>query len=209
MLPDLRLLIPATVLTFLLAAVGGLYASIRISHEPMSALADSRMAIDEQSPIMRISASWPLPEPGRSAALRELASAVKYSTLSIPDPASAPAVPSEPDVRAAIPESDSLASGEDGEQQQQSAPARTPQESETTARVAARPDSIEQDAAAKSSASAANAKNDPATTAAKAADKKKPARTAQRKKRKIVVSGESGSLSNDTYVANSTVPVAN
>ena len=208
MLPDLRLLIPATVLTFLLAAVGGLYASIRISHEPMSALADSRMAIDEQSPIMRISASWPLPEPGRSAALRELASAVKYSTLSIPDPASAPAVPSEPDVRTAIPESNSLSSGESGEQQQ-SAPERVPQENESAARVAARPDSIEQDATAKTAASAANVKNDPATTAAKAADKKKPARTTQRKKRKIVVSGESGSLSNDTYVANSTVPVAN
>jgi hypothetical protein len=157
------------------------------------------MAIDEQSPIMRISASWPLPEPGRSAALRELASAVKYSTLSIPDPASAPAVPSEPDVRAAIAESNSLAGGEDGE----------PQQAETTARVAARPDSIEQDATAKASTSTANVHNDLTTTTVKAADKKKPAKTAQRKKRKIVVSSESGSLSNDTYVPNSTVPVAN
>lgn len=207
MLPDLRLLIPATVLTFLLAAAGGLYASIRITHDPMSSLADSRMAIDDQSPIMRISASWPLPEPGRSAALRELASAVKYSTLSIPDPASAPAVPSEPDVRATIAESNSLASGEENEQQLP-APSRAPQDAAPAAKVAARPDPAEQDVATKAAAPAGNAR-DAAAVDAKTVEKKKPAKTAQRKKRRVVVSGESGSISSDTYVPNSTVPIAN
>lgn len=76
MLPDLRLLIPATVATFFLAAVLGLFASLRIAQEPPYVRSEQFAGIDD-TPIARISASWPLPEPGRAAALRDLAKVVK------------------------------------------------------------------------------------------------------------------------------------
>ena len=69
MFPDLRLLISATVVTFFLAATAGLYASLRITQDQIAARNDGR---GEDSPIARISASWPAPEPGRTAALWEL-----------------------------------------------------------------------------------------------------------------------------------------
>jgi hypothetical protein len=71
MFPDLRLLISATVATFFLAATAGLYASVRITPDQITTRSDGRGAI-EDTPIARISASWPAPEPGRTAALREL-----------------------------------------------------------------------------------------------------------------------------------------
>ncbi len=72
MLPDLRILIPATIATFVLSAAAGLYASIRITQEPLNALAEGR-STDEQTPSMRISASWPTRELPRGASLHELA----------------------------------------------------------------------------------------------------------------------------------------
>jgi hypothetical protein len=71
MLPDLRLLITAIVVTFLLAAAAGLYASLRVTQEQIAARADVRASYEE-NPIMRIANSWPLPEPSRAAALRDL-----------------------------------------------------------------------------------------------------------------------------------------
>lgn len=89
MFPDLRLLISATVATFFLAAMVGLYASLRITQDQIAARADSRTAIDD-SPITRISSAWPLLEPGRAAALRELAKIAKYSPVISDEPAIAP-----------------------------------------------------------------------------------------------------------------------
>lgn len=76
MLPDLRLLIPATVVTFFLAAALGLFASLRLAQEAPYPRPDQFAALDD-TPIARISANWPLPESGRSAALRDLAKVVK------------------------------------------------------------------------------------------------------------------------------------
>lgn len=91
MLPDLRLLISATVATFFLAAATGLYASLRVTQEQIAARADARAAL-EDNPIMRIANTWPLPEPGRAAALRDLA------RIPITVPITAPIVAaSEPD----------------------------------------------------------------------------------------------------------------
>ncbi|NWG22913.1 MAG: hypothetical protein HXY30_00605 [Pseudorhodoplanes sp.] len=73
MLPDLRLLIPATVATFFLSAVLGLFASVQIVQESPPARVAS-YAPDDVTPIARISANWPLPDSGRIEALRELAS---------------------------------------------------------------------------------------------------------------------------------------
>ena len=87
MFPDLRLLISATVATFFLAATAGLYASMRITQDQIATRNDSRVAI-EDSPIARISAAWPTPEPGRAAALRELTKIAKSSPVisdEIPD----------------------------------------------------------------------------------------------------------------------------
>lgn len=75
MFPDLRLLISATVATFFLAATAGLYASLRITQDQIAARADARA---EDSPITRIANTWPTPEPGRTAALRELARIAAY-----------------------------------------------------------------------------------------------------------------------------------
>jgi hypothetical protein len=71
MLPDLRLLITAIVVTFLLAAAAGLYASLRVTQDQIAARADVRASYEE-NPIMRIANSWPLPEPSRAQALRDL-----------------------------------------------------------------------------------------------------------------------------------------
>jgi hypothetical protein len=76
MFPDLRLLISATVVTFFLAATAGLYASLRVTQDQIATRNDSRGVI-EDSPIARISASWPAPEPGRTAALWELTKIAK------------------------------------------------------------------------------------------------------------------------------------
>ena len=86
MFPDLRLLICATVATFFLAAMAGVYISLRTTQDQITARAESRAALDD-SPITRISAAWPLPEPGRAAALRELAVIVKVSPPDSAEPA--------------------------------------------------------------------------------------------------------------------------
>ncbi len=86
MFPDLRLLICATVATFILAAMAGLYISLRTTQDQITARAESRAALDD-SPITRISAAWPLPEPGRAAALRELAVIAKVSPPDSAEPA--------------------------------------------------------------------------------------------------------------------------
>jgi hypothetical protein len=92
MLPDLRLLITAIVVTFLLAAAAGLYASLRVTQEQIAARADARAALEE-NPITRISNSWPLPEPSRAAALRDLTklpSGMPIVAATEPEPAPAP-----------------------------------------------------------------------------------------------------------------------
>jgi hypothetical protein len=86
MFPDLRLLIPATVATFFVTAAAGLYASMRITQEQIVARAEARAAF-EDNPITRIAAAWPLPEPSRAAALREIAKIATY----------APPAPGNPD----------------------------------------------------------------------------------------------------------------
>lgn len=91
MLPDLRLLIPATVATFFLAAALGLFASLRIAQEPPFPRPD-QLPAGEETPIARISASWPLPEPGRAAALRDLTRVTRPEPEPVAEaPASAPA----------------------------------------------------------------------------------------------------------------------
>ena len=79
MFPDLRLLISATVATFFLAALGGLYASLRITQDQIAARTEGRTIVDD-SPITRISSAWPLPEPGRAAAMRELERMIKNAS---------------------------------------------------------------------------------------------------------------------------------
>ncbi len=86
MFSDLRLLISATVAAFFLAAMASLYVSLRITHDQIAARTDGR-AMTEDTPIARISTAWPSLEPGRAAALRDLARIVNYS----------PAVPGEPE----------------------------------------------------------------------------------------------------------------
>ncbi len=86
MFPDLRLLISATVATFFLAATAGLYASLRITQDQLAARTDGR-AIADDSPITRISAAWPLPEPGRAAALRDLMRITKIPPIGPEEPA--------------------------------------------------------------------------------------------------------------------------
>jgi hypothetical protein len=80
MFPDLRLLISATVAAFFLAATAGLYASVRITPDQITTRSDSRGAI-EDTPIARISSSWPAPEPGRTAALWELTKIAKSAPI--------------------------------------------------------------------------------------------------------------------------------
>ena len=71
MLPNLRLLITATLSTFLLTAAAGLFVSLRLGHEPLTMRGEARAAFDE-NPINRISLNWPRPEQDRAAALRDL-----------------------------------------------------------------------------------------------------------------------------------------
>lgn len=204
MLPDLRILIPATVATFFLAAAAGLFASTRIAHDPLGAFADSRAAVDEQSPIMRISASWPLPEQSRSAALRDLAIAVKHSTYAVPDPATVPAVPSEPDIRR-----EDSSSGELQHEDNNGKP-QGPISQDAASSASKTPDNIESPSAATGLSTPDIAPQD---SAAKQNEetKKKTAQPAPRKKRRAVTTAaeSSGSISSDTYVPNSTVPIAN
>lgn len=87
MFPDLRLLICATIATFFLTAMAGLYISLPTTQDQITARAESRAALDD-SPITRISAAWPLPELGRAAALRDLAVIAKASPPDLPEPAS-------------------------------------------------------------------------------------------------------------------------
>lgn len=76
MFPDLRLLISATVATFFLAATAGLYASMRITQDQIAPRNDSRAAI-EDTPVARIAATWPIAEPDRASALRDLMTIAK------------------------------------------------------------------------------------------------------------------------------------
>lgn len=99
MLPDLRLLIPATVATFFLAAILGLFASLRIAQEPPYVRSEQIAGVDD-TPIARISASWPLPEPGRAAALRDLAKVVKLEPARNPVATDASPSAGEPSVPA-------------------------------------------------------------------------------------------------------------
>jgi hypothetical protein len=66
MLPNLRLLITATLSAFLLTAAAGLFVSLRLGHEPLTMRGDARPAFDESS-INRISLSWSRPESPESA----------------------------------------------------------------------------------------------------------------------------------------------
>lgn len=94
MLPDLRLLIPATVATFFLSAALGLFTSLQVVQESPPARAGSYAAAAD-TPIARISASWPLPDSGRMEALRELANV----TAAAP---AAKAAPAETNVTAPV-----------------------------------------------------------------------------------------------------------
>jgi hypothetical protein len=77
MFPDLRILIPATVATFFLAATVGLYASLRITQDQIPARVDAR----EDAPVTRIANGWPTPEPSRAAALRDLTRIATYPPI--------------------------------------------------------------------------------------------------------------------------------
>jgi hypothetical protein len=104
MFPDLRLLISATVATFFLAATAGLYASLRITQDQIAARADARAALEE-NPIMRITNSWPLPEPNRAAALRDLTKLPSgMPIVAATEPESAPER-SEPQIAIELPHS--------------------------------------------------------------------------------------------------------
>jgi hypothetical protein len=95
MLPNLRLLITATLSTFLLTAAAGLFVSLRLGHEPLTMRGDARAAFDE-NPINRISLSWSRPEQDRAAVLRDLtlpANAPRPGT----DEQAAPAIATSPD----------------------------------------------------------------------------------------------------------------
>jgi hypothetical protein len=95
MLPNLRLLITATLSTFLLTAAAGLFVSLRLGHEPLTMRGDARAAFDE-NPINRISLSWSRPEQDRAAVLRDLtlpANAPRPGT----DERAAPAIATSPD----------------------------------------------------------------------------------------------------------------
>lgn len=80
MLPDLRLLIPATVATFFVAAAAGLFASVRVAQDSVEVHADGRIANDE-SAFTRISMSWPMPGANRAIAMQELSAFVRKATL--------------------------------------------------------------------------------------------------------------------------------
>ena len=79
MFPDLRLLISATVATFFLAATAGLYASLRITQDQITARTDARSI--EDTPVTRIANGWPTPEPSRAAALRDLIRIATYPPI--------------------------------------------------------------------------------------------------------------------------------
>jgi hypothetical protein len=96
MFPDLRLLISATIATFFLAATAGLYASLRITQDQMAAHGEVRAAIEE-TPIARIVATWPIPEPDRVAAMRELMRIAKAPPVAATEPADMPD-PTETDI---------------------------------------------------------------------------------------------------------------
>jgi hypothetical protein len=162
MLPDLRLLIPATVATFFLAAALGLFASLRIAQEPPFPRSD-QLAYGDDTPIARISASWPLPEPGRAAALRDLARVARLNSesdpasdapISAPEPATAeardenrfnltePPVAPAPAPREAAVSAPSTAS--DAPAARQKSPAPPPLEATTEGqRIASRPEPAE------------------------------------------------------------------
>jgi hypothetical protein len=63
-----------------LAAMVGLYASLRVTQDQIAARTDGRIVI-EDSPITRIASAWPSPESGRAAALRELAKIATYAPI--------------------------------------------------------------------------------------------------------------------------------
>src|SRR5690606_27920045 len=75
MLPDLRLLILATVATFFVAAAAGLFGSVRVAQDSVVPHGDS------ESPINRIQSSWPMPETNRAAALQELLTLAKTTPM--------------------------------------------------------------------------------------------------------------------------------
>jgi hypothetical protein len=83
MLPDLRLLVIATVSTFVVTVGAGLFASIRLLPEPLSVHGDRNFGDD--SPINRIAVSWP--DPSRPS-MRDLMIAPKQAKpLDLPPPA--------------------------------------------------------------------------------------------------------------------------
>lgn len=86
MLPDLRLVIISTVSTFLLTIWAGLYASTRLTHEPLTSWTEK--ATGDETPINRISMSWPLPESSRpSTTARDLATQAIAKEAAEPEPA--------------------------------------------------------------------------------------------------------------------------
>lgn len=94
MLPNLRLLITATLSTFLLTAAAGLFVSLRLGHEPLTMRGDARAAFDE-NPINRISLSWSRPDQDRVAALRHLTLPANSAAPGM-DEQAAPAIDSSP-----------------------------------------------------------------------------------------------------------------
>ncbi len=67
MLPSLRLILTATLTTFLVTAAIGLLASLRFAQEPLTARTDMRASI-EDLPISRVSLTLPEPAPRHTAA---------------------------------------------------------------------------------------------------------------------------------------------
>lgn len=76
MLPDLRVLLLATVTTFLLATGAGLYASVRLLPEPLTAAHP-----DRDTPISRVALSW---QDMSRAPLREITPAVLHEPADVP-----------------------------------------------------------------------------------------------------------------------------
>ena len=114
MLPNLRLLLTATLSTFLLTAAAGLFVSLRLAQEPFTMRSDARAVADE-SPVNRISLNLPLPDPERAAALRDLSpenlpwsgtneqTAPAIDAPPIAPPESAVAAPANPETQLASP----------------------------------------------------------------------------------------------------------
>lgn len=145
MLPDLRLLIIATLSTFMVSVGVGLYASTRFAQDPLSVRAETHGTIEEAA-TSRFH-NLPTPEQSREAALRSLNSDITASIkTSVPQESTsvlAPAVEPEktaPATAAAVATALQADGANAEEAKAENAPVGEPQESkESTSKLAAAP----------------------------------------------------------------------